>query len=190
MKLLPFTVLLLVGCQSKPTQQVDIPVSPKIDTTVQIVDVPVIKPEVVPVQTVKPKQAVKPQDLAGETIYYFKGNHRGVSAIYTMWKAGKRTLLVYGEDGNLTFTHNEMNSSYMVYSEILSFHSTGAIQTLKIVEQPDGGIQRYEATVTFNSVNTPLMKRVEKYPQRLDDDFQNEYRWDSLERDWVRLTVD
>lgn len=177
--LIPFA---LVGCVSTPVKQVDVPTVKAKETVAAIVDVPVTKPEVIPVPA--PKSEVKKPDLAGETTYYYTGKHKGVSAIYTQWKASKRMLLVYGETGQLTFTHEETRSSYLVYSEILELHPTGAIKTLKIVEQPDGGIQRYEAYISFNSVNTPLSKRVEKYPASLNDDLYSTYRWDSLNHDW------
>lgn len=105
---------------------------------------------------------VKPMD---STVYYYKNSSKP-SVVITDWNAENlRFVRLYDPNGQVTFTIEDIRSSYSSITDLRQFHENGALALLTITLTPDGSRYWYTSNLTFGINNEPLWKEDVQHPQ-------------------------
>lgn len=104
----------------------------------------------------------KPMD---STVYYYKNTSKP-SVVMTDWNAeNRRFVRFYDPYGQITFTIEDIRSSYSSITELRQFHENGAVALSTITLNPDGSRFWYTSNLTFGINNEPLWKEDVQHPQ-------------------------
>lgn len=123
-----------------------------------------------------------------DTTYHFYVNS-DISVEITPWENGRRTINLYDLKGQKTFSIEEVKLSYSVRNTF-KFYDNGGVK--EMVEHMNPGASRYfyETTITFNSTNTPQIKKTKRIPESIED-IQNQptYYWHTKSKTWKKQEV-
>jgi hypothetical protein len=121
-------------------------------------------------------------------IYYFTKSQKP-SLIIEPWTEGKRKLLFYNHNGELTYTQEDVHMSYSISSTVKGFHSNGAVNAIEIHINPGASMYMYQSDITFDEDNIPLWKKDSQWPSRLEDYMKPPYYWDRKEKIWKQQEI-
>lgn len=138
-------------------------------------------------KTITNKHVKTALDNSDTTIHYY--SNRKISAKISPWKDGKRKILLFHPNGQITYTIDDTKLSYSSIST-LKFRPDGSVEKINIEINPGASRYRYKNLITFSNQNEPEWKHAEKFPQEsLDDFFDLDYFWDKNSRQWKKQEV-
>jgi hypothetical protein len=104
----------------------------------------------------------KPMD---STVYYYKNSSKP-SVVMTYWNAeNMRFVRLYDPFGQITFTIEDIRSSYSSITDLRQSHENGALALLTITLTPDGSRYWYTSNLTFVINNEPHWKEDIQHPE-------------------------
>lgn len=135
------------------------------------------------------KKVIKPvpnyKAETNDTTYYYYNTGK-VSVKITPWQQGKRNLLIFNRQSQLTYQIENVRSSYSVNTE-LKFKGNGSISEVKTHTNPGASMYWYESTITFSDSNEPEWKNDERFPQNsVTMPGSNASYWDKAKQTWVK----
>lgn len=112
---------------------------------------------------------------------YHKYTNGKVSVKITPWVNSERKVLFYDMLGNETFSLEEIRHSYSV-SVDLKFAPNGSVHTAKVHTNPGASMYWYETTIKLDTLNEPLSKIDQRFPQQSLEHIMTE-KWVYWDRD-------
>ena len=125
----------------------------------------------------KPKSATN--------VHYFTGT-RKPSVRISDWINNRRTVICYNRNGEVTYTFNDVHLSYTEFTEIISFHDSGAANKIRCSSNPGSGIQFGETIYLFDNENYPVSRENRNYPIKLELPEDRMEHWNRETRLWLR----
>jgi hypothetical protein len=135
-------------------------------------------------QPTKPEEKIK-RPGEEEELFYYKGSKK-ISLRITPWVDGRRQLIFYDKNGEITYTQDDTHLSYQEISEVKEIHENGAISKILINNNP--GASRYwsDCVITFNPNNEPETRTITTYPmETISQNMDNVYLYDKTTKSWV-----
>jgi len=133
-----------------------------------------------------PKPPTKPVANKADTdTLYHKYVNGSVSVKITPWVNSERKVLFYDMRGNETFSLEEVRQSYSV-SVDLKFAPNGSVHTAKVHTNPGASMYWHETTIKLDTLNEPLSKIDQRFPQQSLDHIMTEkwVYWDKKTKTW------
>lgn len=149
----------------------------------KVVDTLVPKKKSTP--TIKKRDTVKVVTPTKPTreVHYFT-NSKKPSLIIEPWVEGRRQLLFYNHNGDITYTQEDVHMSYSTTTIVKGFHSNGAVKAIEVHFNPGASLYMYQSDITFDEDNYPLWKKDSQWPSRLEDHMKPPSYWDRKEKTW------
>ncbi len=109
------------------------------------------------------------------------------SVTLSEWDNNTRVYQLYDRDGNLTFTLEEVRSSYSV-SNRFRYHPNGAVKEVMQTTNPGASRYWYETKITFDNNNTPLWKSSKRMPEDFSSVSQGStsFYWNKDTKKWIK----
>lgn len=135
------TELLLQKLDSldKKTDSLQAKLQPVKDTNIIVPEVKKVAKDSVPpikktsIPTTKrdsAKKFIQPRKPSQEIYYYT--NSKKPSLIIEPWSNGKRKLIFYNHNGEITYTQEDVHMSYSISTSVKGFYSNGAVKAIEI----------------------------------------------------------
>lgn len=159
---------------------------PNDNITKAIVGVKSKSPKIIKKDILQVEQKEKPQN-ADTLIYHFAEG--GVSVKVYPWVDGKQLIEIYGLQGGVVYTLENINQSYNV-SNTLHFRSDGSLERVNEHFNPGASMYWYDTVIHFESDNEPAWKITYRYPQMsIEDAMGEKYLWNRSHKRWVKQEI-
>lgn len=123
------------------------------------------------------------QPLQQDTVYHYYTNGKISLKIFPIVN-NEKVIQLFDLYGNKTYEDKEIHKSYSKGFQY-RFHENGAVSSIEESFNPGASMYMYFATMTFDSVNQPLLRTESKYPSTLEEELNKQpLFWNKSKGEW------
>ena len=122
-----------------------------------------------------------------DTAYHHYKNGKLSVKIFP-WNNGKRRIIVYNPQGQITYEFEDIRLSYSYHTEF-KFRKDGSIENSITHMNPGASMHWYETIITFDNSNIPVTKEEKEFPLTRLEKIQLPYFWNKEKKQWIQQEI-